>query len=82
MSEKMVRVRINGMESDVAAGTTVAAAAWNAGVTAMRSSVTGQPRAALCGMGVCFECRITVDGVAHARSCQLVCHDGMEILTR
>ena len=36
-----------------------------------RTSVTGEPRGPLCGMGICFECRTTVDGREHVRSCQL-----------
>ena len=33
----------------------------------------GHRRAArpLCGMGICFECRVTIDGRAHVRSCQV-----------
>jgi sarcosine oxidase subunit alpha len=33
-------------------------------------------------MGICFECRATVDGVAHRRTCQLLCHSGMVVETR
>ena len=52
-----------------------------AGVTCFRRSVRGEARAPLCGMGICFECRVTIDGVAHCRSCQSVCRAGMEVLT-
>ncbi|MEH6460669.1 (2Fe-2S)-binding protein [Chitinimonas sp. JJ19] len=44
-----------------------------------RCSVSGQPRAALCGMGVCFECRVTIDGQPHQRACQRVVYEGMEV---
>jgi sarcosine oxidase subunit alpha len=46
-----------------------------------RLSVSGERRAPLCGMGICFECRATVDGVPHQRTCLLMCREGMEILT-
>ncbi len=72
---------INGKPVRVEQGTTVAAAILIAGDTAFRSSVTGQPRGPLCGMGICFECRVTIDGFAHARSCQIVCEDGMKVTT-
>jgi sarcosine oxidase subunit alpha len=62
-------------------GTVVAAAVLSAGVTCFRRSVRGEPRAPLCGMGICFECRVTIDGVTHSRSCQTVCRAGMEIRT-
>ncbi len=42
-------------------------------------SVSGEPRTALCGMGICFECRATVDGVRHRRTCQLSCREGMVV---
>jgi NADPH-dependent 2,4-dienoyl-CoA reductase/sulfur reductase-like enzyme len=48
---------------------TVAAALENAGRSALRKSVTGQPRGVLCAMGICYECRVEIDGVAHRRAC-------------
>jgi D-hydroxyproline dehydrogenase subunit gamma len=77
----MPSLRINGMPIRVEQGTTVAAAILVAGQSAFRTSVTGQPRGPLCGMGICFECRVTINGVAHARSCQIVCEDGMTVVT-
>ncbi|MGC4001121.1 MAG: FAD-dependent oxidoreductase [Anaeromyxobacter sp.] len=44
--------------------------------TAFRTSVSGEPRAPLCGMGVCMECRATVNGVAHQRTCQSIVGGG------
>jgi NADPH-dependent 2,4-dienoyl-CoA reductase/sulfur reductase-like enzyme len=37
-----------------------------------RTSITGEPRAPLCGMGVCHECRVTVGGDAHQLACVLL----------
>ncbi len=71
---------INGATRQVARGTTVAAAMLLVQQPA-RISVTGEPRAALCGMGICFECRAVVDGVAHRRTCQLLCEQGMAVET-
>ena len=62
-------------------GTTVAAAILNAGMTACRTSVTGGPRGPVCGMGICYECRVTIDGVAHQRSCNVIAAEGMEVVT-
>jgi sarcosine oxidase subunit alpha len=64
------------------AGTTVAAALLNAGVSAFRTSLGGSPRGPLCGMGICHECRVTIDGVAHRRSCMIEVAAGMRIETR
>ena len=73
-----VLLRVNGTDVSMPAGATVSAAMLTAGVPC-RTSVTGQPRTALCGMGICFECRATVDGVPHRRTCQLLCRDGMRV---
>ncbi|NOT61708.1 MAG: (2Fe-2S)-binding protein [Acidobacteria bacterium] len=76
-----VTLTINGNSVTVLEGSTVAAAVAQAGVHSFRRSVSGEPRAPLCGMGICFECRVTINGQPHARSCQIVCRAGMEVRT-
>jgi predicted molibdopterin-dependent oxidoreductase YjgC len=76
-----VTVVVNGVVVMMPAGSMVSAAILKSGVTAFRRSVTGEPRGPLCGMGICFECRVTIDGEAHCRSCQTVCRDGMDVRT-
>jgi sarcosine oxidase subunit alpha len=76
-----VSLRVNGRPVTVGGGTTVAAALLQTGVAGLRRSVTGAPRGPLCGMGVCFECRVTIDGVPQRLSCQTVCAAGMEVCT-
>lgn len=71
---------INGQPLEVVEGTTVASALMQAG--AARTSVDGEPRAALCGMGVCFECAARLDGVWTLRTCIVRCAEGMEVETR
>lgn len=75
------RLMINGQQVCVPEGTLVAVALALAGVTTYRRSVCGEPRAPLCGMGICGECRVTINGHAQQVSCQLVCADGMEVTT-
>jgi D-hydroxyproline dehydrogenase subunit gamma len=65
----------------VPAGVTVAAALTDLGVTAFRRSVGGEPRGPLCGMGTCYECRVTIDGVAHRRACLVLVAEGMRVTT-
>ena len=77
----MPQLTINGNELSVTEGTTVAAAIFAVGADHFRTSVNGDPRGPLCGMGICFECRVTINGVPHQRSCTLNAEDGMEILT-
>ncbi len=76
-----VKVRVNGQDMTVPAGAVVAAAIAAAGVTRFRSSVTGQPRAPLCGMGICMECCVTINARPHCRSCLTLCEEGMEVRT-
>jgi sarcosine oxidase subunit alpha len=74
-----IEIRVDGRSVLVDEGTTVAAALLTLGTDRFRRSVSGEPRGPLCGMGVCFECRATVDGVAHRRLCLEPCRPGMEI---
>ncbi|WCM24173.1 (2Fe-2S)-binding protein [Paraburkholderia bryophila] len=76
-----IRLTIDGRPVDVDAGTTVAGALAVAGVGGARRSVSGQRRAPLCGMGVCQECRVTIDGRAHALACQTLCREGQIVQT-
>jgi sarcosine oxidase subunit alpha len=73
-----VSLTVNGASVSVPSGTTVAVAIVLAGQPC-RTSVTGQPRGPLCGMGICFECRVTINGIPHCRSCQSRCEPGMEV---
>jgi hypothetical protein len=73
-------VRVNGAPITVPAGATVAVAMMMAGQPC-RTSITGEPRGPLCGMGVCFECRAVVNGVPHSRSCQLLCEPDLDVRT-
>jgi len=75
-----VVLKVNGISVTVNAGTTVAAAILMTGAP-IRRSVTGEPRGPLCGMGICFECRATIDGVSHQRTCQIICTQGIEVQT-
>ena len=76
---KTIRIRLNANPIEVVEGTTVAVALLAAGSPVMRRSVTGAPRGPLCGMGICFECRVTIDGIAHVKGCQTPCREGMEV---
>jgi D-hydroxyproline dehydrogenase subunit gamma len=77
---RSLALKVNGVSIAVSPGTTVAAAVLMVGA-ATRLSVTGEPRAPLCGMGICFECRVNINGVPHQRSCQILCQFGMHVST-
>lgn len=72
---------VDGRALQVEAGNSVAAALHNAGLPVTRRSVTGEPRGPLCAMGICFECRVTIDGEPQRRACVETCRPGMRIAT-
>lgn len=76
-----VTVTVNGRGISVGQGVSVVAAIAMAGSAVTRRSVGGAPRAPLCGMGVCQECRVTIDGRMHQLSCQTLCAEGMRVQT-
>lgn len=76
-----VMIWINGNPVRVPEGSVISAAMLAAGVPC-RTSISGEPRTALCGMGICFECRAVVDGISQQRTCQLVCREGMRVETQ
>ena len=75
----MIEIRIDGETVRVQEGISVAAALLNHNRYTFRTSVSGEPRAPLCGMGICFECRVSIDGTAHARACLVTVRQGMDI---
>lgn len=81
MTRPVVELTADGRTVRAPAGTTVAAALLDAGVMSFRESVDGEARAPLCGMGVCLECRVTIDGIPHRRACMVVVQEGMIVST-
>jgi predicted molibdopterin-dependent oxidoreductase YjgC len=78
---RQIVIEINGKAVQVAEGTSVAAALLSTGQMVFRSSITGEPRGPICGMGICFECRVTIDGRPECRSCQVPVRAGMMVAT-
>ncbi|CAE6964554.1 MULTISPECIES: (2Fe-2S)-binding protein [Pseudomonas] len=77
----MPELTLDGSPLRVAPGTTVAAALALGGDGSSRTSVSGERRAPLCGMGICQECRVNIDGQRRL-ACQTLCQDGMHVETR
>ncbi len=78
---KVVNVIVDGERVSAVEGMSVAAMLMNAGRGTFRISVAGERRGPVCGMGVCQECRVEIDGVAHQRACMRVIVDEMRIET-
>ena len=77
-----VSMVIDGRQVSVAGGMSVAAALLTLGVAGFRTAVGGTLRGPLCGMGSCYECRVTINGVAHRRACLIPVAEGMQVSTQ
>lgn len=76
-----LEIKVDGRAVRATPAMTVAAALHDSGQARLRASVTGEPRGVLCAMGICFECRVTIDGIANRRACLVLCRPGLEVET-
>ena len=60
-------------------GQSVAAALLAAGERCLRIDESGNPKGAVCGIGVCWECRCSIDGVPDTRACMTQARPGMVV---
>jgi predicted molibdopterin-dependent oxidoreductase YjgC len=78
--EPAVVVSVDGRQVSTLAGETVAAVLVAEGVRVFRHTAKwGEPRGIFCGMGICYECLVTVDGVQNVRACVTIVRPGMAI---
>jgi predicted molibdopterin-dependent oxidoreductase YjgC len=64
-------------------GQSVGAALWAAGVRSVRTTrSTGRPRGLFCGIGVCFDCLVEVDGRGDQRACVTPARPGLVVRTQ
>lgn len=74
-----LEVVLDGRPVTAFAGETVAAVLIvDEGLRARRTT-GGAARGVYCGMGVCFDCLVVVDGVPNTRACMTLVADGMRI---
>lgn len=64
-------------------GQSVGAALVADGTLAWRTTrVEGRPRGIFCGIGICFDCLVAVDGQAGQRACLVLAEQGQDVRTR
>ncbi|MFI6876785.1 (2Fe-2S)-binding protein [Streptomyces sp. NPDC050400] len=81
--EPAFTVTFDGRDLDVLPGRTVAAALWAAGITSWRTTRHGgTARGVFCGIGVCFDCLVTVNGRPNQRACLVRAEPGDVITTQ
>jgi predicted molibdopterin-dependent oxidoreductase YjgC len=72
-------VTLDGRPVTAYEGESVAALLLAEGITATRVTRGGEPRGVYCGMGVCFDCLVVVDGVPNTRACVTWVREGMTV---
>lgn len=76
----MVVIHVDGRACPATSGQTLLGALLAQGYRALRRNpVTGEARGGYCGMGVCFECEVEVDGRPNVRACMEPVRDGQRV---
>ncbi len=76
-----ITIIVDGAPVSAQPGQTVAAALMAAGWKSWRRSLHGHPRGMFCGIGVCYDCLVTIDGEPNARACQTSVAGGLVVET-
>jgi predicted molibdopterin-dependent oxidoreductase YjgC len=80
---RKITLLVDGRPCVAHEGETVHAALLAAGIRTLRTAgKTGEPRGIFCGMGICCECRVTINGVPDQLACMTLAADSMQIETR
>lgn len=74
---------LDGERIEAYPGETIAAALLASGARVLRRTAKRrQPRSLYCGMGICWECLVTVDGAPSQRACMTEAKPGMRVETQ
>jgi len=77
-----IAIMVDGEAVPAYPGETVATALLASGRLVLRHTERlHAPRGEFCGMGICFDCLVTVDGQPSVRACMTPVQDGMVIAT-
>ena len=74
-----VRANFDGEPIEAEPGASVAAALVSSGRTAWRRTREGKPRGLFCGIGVCFDYLVEIDGESGQRACMIPLQEGMRV---
>ena len=78
---KRCTFRLDDTEVQATPGDSLASTLMNLEVERFHAPKDAPPQQPFCGMGHCMECRVTVDGIPHQRSCLITVRDGMQVET-
>lgn len=75
-----ITLTLNGTAVEAAPGQSVAAVMTGNGITAWRQTRRrAKPRGLFCGIGVCYDCLVTINGVTNQRACMVEATDGTSV---
>ena len=75
-----MRIYLNGVEVEAIENESVGTFLLTRRQQVLRKTrFNDQPRGMFCGIGVCFDCIVTIDGIANQRACITQLRDGMRI---
>ena len=78
--KERIKIKINGKEATACQGDTVLASLVASGHKILKKSrKLNENRGPLCGMGVCYECQVTINGVPNQRACMTEVKDRMMV---
>ncbi|MBW1730253.1 MAG: (2Fe-2S)-binding protein [Deltaproteobacteria bacterium] len=76
------QIEVDGKKIVARAGQTIAEAILDNGLKVFRRTRNGAPRSFYCGMGVCYECRMIVNGAPNVRTCMTPATPGCKVVSQ
>ena len=75
-------IEVDGKTILAYSGQTIAEALLANGLRDLRMTRKQSPRGVYCGMGICYECRMIVNGIPNVRTCMTLATPGCRIATQ
>ena len=83
MSQFNIEFTFDGENINAITGQSVAAALLAANQRALRKTrFNNNDRGVFCGIGVCFDCLVVIDGITNQRACLIDAKPGMKVQTQ
>jgi predicted molibdopterin-dependent oxidoreductase YjgC len=75
-------IEVDGQRVTAYAGETIATVLLASGERVIRRTLRNdEPRGVFCGIGICYDCLVTVDGAPNQRACMTAARPG-QVITR
>ena len=75
-------IEVDGKTILAYSGQTIAEALLSSGLRVLRVTRKHAPRGVYCGMGICYECRMMVNGMPNVRTCMTLATPGCKVITQ